>query len=210
MSTVLKRRLGVGISVAGALLAIGGGTIDDRSPLYYFLPTWWLLPVVGSIAVTVGAGLSFSGRLGVPRRWKSIVSSLLSLAVLFFSVSLLNDAYCIVPGFAVGIEDGAYFVVTCTEPFGFVSREKLHYQFPIVPQFQRGGATWRIMVPTWIPLLLLAGLFAAIIVRAQKIDYPSCPKCHYNLTGIGSARCPECGNRIDDQAGCHVDTSGSR
>jgi hypothetical protein len=57
---------------------------------------------------------------------------------------------------------------------------------------------------TQIPFLLLtivgAGLFGGSCVLARilrnRIAFPACQRCGYNLTGNVSGRCPECGNPL--------------
>ena len=56
------------------------------------------------------------------------------------------------------------------------------------------------VVTDWLPLLLagIGGLGACLLgLRGRREgDEPRCKKCAYNLTGLTSERCPECGSPI--------------
>ena len=44
-----------------------------------------------------------------------------------------------------------------------------------------------------IPLVLLIIAFALLFGRGKRIEHPTCPRCFYNVTGLESNVCPECG-----------------
>ncbi len=59
---------------------------------------------------------------------------------------------------------------------------------------------WYIVVPLWMPSLLL-GLLAAWLWCKRKSAGPNqCESCGYDLTGVPSPVCPECGTPRRDEA----------
>ena len=56
----------------------------------------------------------------------------------------------------------------------------------------------------WLPLLLggaVGFLLAVLGLRGRRVgDTPHCRKCAYNLTGLTSERCPECGSVLSSGA----------
>ncbi len=59
----------------------------------------------------------------------------------------------------------------------------------------------------WLPvvgMLALAALLVRAGLRGRRIgSEPFCRKCEYQLTGIQSARCPECGTELNERAIVH-------
>jgi hypothetical protein len=60
----------------------------------------------------------------------------------------------------------------------------------------RGGFVWRFVLPLWMPLIPV-GVWVAWVVRAvwrtRRPRPHACPKCGYDLRGLPTGRCPECG-----------------
>lgn len=60
----------------------------------------------------------------------------------------------------------------------------------------------------WLPVVGMLALAAALLLRAglrgRRIGTePFCRKCEYQLTGLQSNRCPECGSELGDRAVVH-------
>jgi len=53
-----------------------------------------------------------------------------------------------------------------------------------------------LVVPLWIPFLLVAIPTAYLFRRDHRIPQGHCQKCGYDLTGNISGVCPECGEKI--------------
>ncbi len=70
------------------------------------------------------------------------------------------------------------------------------------PFFRQGGnahpgRVWTVVVPLWIPFLLVAVPTAFLFWRDRRRIPPGhCRKCGYNLTGNVSGVCPECGAEV--------------
>lgn len=65
----------------------------------------------------------------------------------------------------------------------------------------KSGGPSLIVVPLWVPLLLLAVPTAVLFYRDRRRIPPGhCRKCGYNLTGNASGVCPECGAKIAHNA----------
>jgi hypothetical protein len=59
------------------------------------------------------------------------------------------------------------------------------------------GLIWAVVVPLWIPLLIVATPTAILWWRDRRRIPPGhCRKCGYDLTGNVSGVCPECGEGI--------------
>ena len=54
-----------------------------------------------------------------------------------------------------------------------------------------------IVLPLWIPFLLVAVPTACLWYRDRRIPPGHCRNCGYNLTGNVSGVCPECGEKAD-------------
>lgn len=63
-------------------------------------------------------------------------------------------------------------------------------------RFSFWGALWRVLAGSFpfsaLPLIPLV-LLMVIWRRADRIEFPACAKCGYDLTGNASGTCPECG-----------------
>ncbi len=58
------------------------------------------------------------------------------------------------------------------------------------------------MTILWAGLLVLAAVFLRRAIRGRRVgDVPFCGACEYNLTGLQSTTCPECGTTIQDDIG---------
>jgi hypothetical protein len=65
---------------------------------------------------------------------------------------------------------------------------------------QRGRDGTMVLVPLWMPALMLAALSVALWRRDRPIPSGRCSCCGYDLTGNVSGRCPECGSAVGSQA----------
>ncbi len=85
----------------------------------------------------------------------------------------------------------------------------LGFEAPICEKHDWGS--WEIIVPLWLPCLVLGGLRTAawLHVRQTRPD-PVCGTCGYCLTGNVSGRCPECGTRVGRRTRERAVTSGSQ
>jgi hypothetical protein len=62
------------------------------------------------------------------------------------------------------------------------------------PQWGKKGApVYVVLVPLWIPIVLVAGLTYWAHRRARGFPPGHCRRCGYDLTGNISGTCPECG-----------------
>jgi hypothetical protein len=62
-----------------------------------------------------------------------------------------------------------------------------------------GMTLYRVTLPHWAPLLAAVAVAAAAYRRLRRMQrhHPGhCPQCNYNLTGVRSETCPECGAGI--------------
>jgi hypothetical protein len=67
------------------------------------------------------------------------------------------------------------------------------------PEYQVGPAmTWTVVLPLWIPFLIVAFPTAYFWWRDRRRIPPGhCQNCGYDLTGNVSGICPECGERVE-------------
>lgn len=69
-----------------------------------------------------------------------------------------------------------------------------YFPTPAPPGMSPGIAAWYIELPLIYPTLLLVLISLLIIRRRRKTFGPGqCPRCGYDLEGIESQLCPECG-----------------
>lgn len=67
-----------------------------------------------------------------------------------------------------------------------------HIEFQ--PQYLRGPSSCRILLPLWIPTLVVACWMLGMTIWCHVCrDRFACANCGYCLRGVGSDRCPECG-----------------
>lgn len=69
------------------------------------------------------------------------------------------------------------------------------WPFPVVDRFHvtpTSGVT-QVMVPLWIPLVLAAAPTAWLFLIARHGGAAHCPACGYDLAGVPTPTCPECG-----------------
>jgi len=61
--------------------------------------------------------------------------------------------------------------------------------------FPAGPRTFLIVIPIWLPLLMVATLTGFLRARDRRRHARpgDCRACGYNLTGNTSGKCPECG-----------------
>ena len=64
------------------------------------------------------------------------------------------------------------------------------------------GSLWALTIGTWLMLITAGPLALLIAVRARRQSWwrTRCTLCNYDLTGLGSAVCPECGQKIQSNA----------
>ena len=70
------------------------------------------------------------------------------------------------------------------------------------PKVELGWWGGQVVVPLWIPLLLVAVPTGVLWWRDRRRIPPGhCRQCGYNLTGNISGVCPECGTAVSKEAG---------
>jgi hypothetical protein len=63
------------------------------------------------------------------------------------------------------------------------------------------GANWsRASAPLWLPFLLTAAPTALLWYRNRRTPAGHCKTCRYDLTGITTGICPECGTATGSEA----------
>ena len=67
--------------------------------------------------------------------------------------------------------------------------------FAVTKRFS-AGMDWHIIVPIWLPLLLIAAPTAWLWRTDRRAKPWQCPKCRYDLRGLDGGVCPECGTPI--------------
>ncbi len=74
------------------------------------------------------------------------------------------------------------------------------YDFELRPILRIGRAGFRFRLPLWQPTLAAIVLSAALwYIHARRPPAGHCRKCRYNLHGLTSAVCPECGTPVPKQ-----------
>ena len=58
-------------------------------------------------------------------------------------------------------------------------------------------SAWAVIVPLWIPPVVLAIPTYILWRRDRRYPPGHCQECGYNLTGNVSGVCPECGTKIE-------------
>ena len=67
----------------------------------------------------------------------------------------------------------------------------------VYPNISAGAWWFHIYMPMWIPLLAV-GVPSLIGWRRNRPPPPGhCGECGYNLAGLTSGRCPECGTKVE-------------
>jgi predicted RNA-binding Zn-ribbon protein involved in translation (DUF1610 family) len=59
-----------------------------------------------------------------------------------------------------------------------------------------GPSRWKVVIPLWIPFVLLAVPTAILLWRDRRLPPGHCNTCGYNLAGNVSGICPECGTKV--------------
>lgn len=68
---------------------------------------------------------------------------------------------------------------------------------PPAVTFARPDEGWCVVLPLWIPFILIAVPTALLWRLDRRRTFPGhCRKCNYNLAGNTSGVCPECGSPI--------------
>jgi hypothetical protein len=62
--------------------------------------------------------------------------------------------------------------------------------------FPRPYPNVRLLIPLWMPLVLVALPTGILIYRDRKPKPGHCRKCRYDLAGLTGNKCPECGTDI--------------
>ena len=76
------------------------------------------------------------------------------------------------------------------------SVDRLGFGWPHARIASNGG--YFVLPLGWFPALLVIALTVKLIRKyRRRPEYPTCPKCNYNLTGLTSVRCPECGEPVN-------------
>lgn len=69
--------------------------------------------------------------------------------------------------------------------------------FPSAPRYEARLSGFRLMVPIWQPALAAVILSGVLWLFHRRRPPPGhCRKCRYNLHGLTSAVCPECGTPV--------------
>jgi hypothetical protein len=83
------------------------------------------------------------------------------------------------------------------------------------PRWQ-GWYTWElspqggiVKMPLWLPLLLTAAPTTWLWYRNRRIPPGHCKNCRYNLTGITSPICPECGHTTNEVSKVVAEKTGA-
>ena len=56
-----------------------------------------------------------------------------------------------------------------------------------------GNKSWGMSCPLWLPLLLIAAPTFWLFYTDRRAKPWQCAKCRYDLRGIDTNKCPECG-----------------
>ena len=103
--------------------------------------------------------------------------------------------------FMAGAPRGEVFFILDTTPgwaFERTSKARMTWR----PSFQKVRASfrpvevWTIVVPLWMPFLILAAPTGLLWWLDRPPPRGHCQQCGYDLTGNVSGRCPECGTEI--------------
>lgn len=132
-------------------------------------------------------------------KWAGLLLSLLIVVVWLLSLRWSLD-YSSAPGRSgfrqMGIAEGALYRIRLGDAQASWDGEWSISQDSASPEW---GLEWypgRVIVPLWIPFLLLAAPSACLWwLDRRRIPPGHCLKCGYDLTGNVSGVCPECGEK---------------
>ena len=62
-----------------------------------------------------------------------------------------------------------------------------------LPELRRTPPVLAIFIPLWMPATLAAGVLIALRLTRSIPAAGHCPTCNYNLAGLPTPVCPECG-----------------
>ena len=80
--------------------------------------------------------------------------------------------------------------------FGDYAKPGPHWKAGFSWKGRSKGSGGRLSIPLWLPFLLIAAPTAWTWHVSRRVPPGHCPKCRYDLTGIATATCPECGTAI--------------
>lgn len=143
------------------------------------------------------------------RQWaRWFVTVAFALVVVALVCSRWVNATCIRQGFPYGIEliGGELVLYVNNWPrsdwrvIGLVQGHVTFAEYPFIswwPEIEWTSEFKTIIIPLWIPSVLLGALTLVLWRRTRRFPPGQCRRCGYNLTGNVSGVCPECGQRVD-------------
>ena len=140
-------------------------------------------------------------------RWSVFVWTMGVAVIMLTALSSVSAGIVLPDGGGGGILNGSAYVhsgVVTTIPMkrSFIRFHRPRTTFGWFPQrVWLPGATF-VVVPLWMPILLLVVITCAIYLGGdarRRTRWPRCVRCGYDLTGNVSGRCPECGTATREQ-----------
>lgn len=89
----------------------------------------------------------------------------------------------------------------CYKPEFYSVKLWSHLPRKSYPRFYSGAREWSLLLPSWIPVVMLAALGTWLWSRHRGFPIGRCQRCGYDLTGNESGICPECGLTHSDRHG---------
>lgn len=153
------------------------------------------------------------------RRWAWVSATFVTLSCAVWLVSCRWSAGYIESTWAVSIGEGGLHVVqnrlvphinlseeallagaseTGSQLWSAWREDVTLHWVPRYYQFAMGDGTYLrdLLLPLWIPCLLVIGMSGLWYWRIRRFKEGSCRHCQYDLTGNTSGVCPECGTPI--------------